>query len=179
MFKKRLKGLLAMLLAGSIALSSLPMSASAQINGTIELKTANNTFEIPVYDGLGEVTNQKISVTQTNTDSALKDLNGAALKGKYVLVYDETQYNNNSKYIINKDELWRVLEDVAAAEMEPDGVLCRLFAHGFPAESGKLHAYLLPCGGVFQTFVIQLHDPVPFRTQFFASFTMASYRPLR
>ena len=116
MFKKRLKGLLAILLAGSIALSSLPMSASAQINGTIELKTANNTFEIPVYDGLGEATNQKISVTQTNTDSALKDLNGAALKGKYVLVYDKTQYNNNSKYIINKDELWSVIEDVAAAE---------------------------------------------------------------
>ena len=82
----------------------------------IQLNTEYKTFEIPVYDGWGEATNQKISVTQTNTDSALKDLNSAALKGKYVLVYDETQYDNDSNYITNKDELWSVIEDVAAAK---------------------------------------------------------------
>lgn len=90
--------------------STIPFGIGVTI---IQLQNSYNTFEIPVYDGCGKATNQKISVTKTNTDSALKDLNGAALKGKYVLVYDETQYNNNSNYIINKDQLWSVIEDVA------------------------------------------------------------------
>ncbi len=91
--------------------STIPFGHGVTI---IQLQNSYKTFEIPVYNGWGEATNQKISVTETNTDSALKDLNGAALKGKYVLVYDETQYNNNSNYITNKDELWSVIGDVAA-----------------------------------------------------------------
>ncbi|MGN1107831.1 MAG: hypothetical protein ACI4RK_00495, partial [Oscillospiraceae bacterium] len=37
MFKKRLKGLLAMVLAGSISLTALPLSASATIDGNISV----------------------------------------------------------------------------------------------------------------------------------------------
>ena len=50
--------------------STIPFGHGVTI---IQLQNSYNTFEIPVYDGWGESTNQKISVTQTNTDSALKD----------------------------------------------------------------------------------------------------------
>ena len=43
MFKKRLKGLLAMVLAGSIATTAIPLSASAAICGDISVVNANNT----------------------------------------------------------------------------------------------------------------------------------------
>lgn len=49
MFKKRLKGLLAMVLAGSIALTALPMSASATLGGTITDGT------ITIVDGLNQI----------------------------------------------------------------------------------------------------------------------------
>lgn len=45
MFKKRLKGLLAMVLAGSIATTALPLSASATIDGNISVVNANSTDE--------------------------------------------------------------------------------------------------------------------------------------
>ena len=50
MFKKRLKGLLAMVLAGSIAMTALPLSASATISGNITIKEGEeqNPSEIGV-----------------------------------------------------------------------------------------------------------------------------------
>ena len=65
MFKKRLKGLLAMLLAGSIAATALPITASATIpdsNVTVydghdtnaEDNSESETLNIPVLNGLGK-----------------------------------------------------------------------------------------------------------------------------
>ena len=47
--------------------STIPFGLGVTI---IQLQNSYKTFEIPVYDGWGESTNQKISVTQTNTDTA-------------------------------------------------------------------------------------------------------------
>ena len=80
----------------------------------IQLNTAYKTFEIPVYDGWGEATNQKISVTQTNTDNALKDLNGNALNGSYKLVYDKDSSTQKvSAAVTNKADLWNAIKNVA------------------------------------------------------------------
>ena len=65
MFKKRLKGLLAMVLAGSIAATALPITASATIsdaNVTVydgddtnaEDNSESETLNIPVLNGLGK-----------------------------------------------------------------------------------------------------------------------------
>ena len=70
------------------------------------------TFEIPVYDGWGENTTKKISVTETNADTALKNTNGTALKGKYVLIHNGTEYNNSGNYITDKNELWSVIATI-------------------------------------------------------------------
>ena len=65
MFKKRLKGLLAMLLAGSIAATALPLTASATISDNhvsvcdgddtkVVDKSESKTLNIPVLNGLGK-----------------------------------------------------------------------------------------------------------------------------
>lgn len=78
----------------------------------IQLNTAYKTFEIPVYDGWGGNTTKKISVTETNADTALKNTDGTALKGKYVLIHNGTEYNNSGNYIKNKDDLWSVIATI-------------------------------------------------------------------
>lgn len=70
------------------------------------------TFEIPVYDGWGGNTTKKISVTETNADTALKNTDGTALKGKYVLIHNGTEYNNSGNYITDKNELWSVIATI-------------------------------------------------------------------
>ena len=81
----------------------------------IELHTGYKTFELPVYDAMGKNTNKKVSVTQTNTDTALKDLNGTALTGKYKLIYKKDSENTYTStfQITDKDGLWTAIGYVA------------------------------------------------------------------
>ena len=82
MFKKRLKGLLAMLLAGSIALSALPMSASATISDS----------NVSVYDG-DDTKVVDYSVSET-----------LSLPVKNALLRQETDSSGDDRYIsVSKD----------------------------------------------------------------------------
>lgn len=78
----------------------------------IQLNTEYKTFEIPVYDGWGKLTDDVISVTNTSTGDLIPKDKTTALKGEYVLVYDGTEYYYGLNNITNKDELWSVIETV-------------------------------------------------------------------
>ena len=73
------------------------------------------TFEIPVYDGLGKPTGEKISVTNDSTGELIPVGETEALKGKYKLVYNDESfpYVTQSSYVTAKDGLWSEIETIA------------------------------------------------------------------
>ena len=80
----------------------------------IQLNTAYKTFEIPVYDGLGKPTTDKVSVTDGNTGDLIPDGKTEALNGSYKLVYDKDSSTQKvSAAVTNKADLWNAIDAVA------------------------------------------------------------------
>lgn len=80
----------------------------------IQLNTAYKTFEIPVYDGLGKPTTDKVSVTDGNTGDLIPDGKTEALNGSYKLVYDKDSSTQKvSGAFTNKADLWNAIKNVA------------------------------------------------------------------
>lgn len=102
MFKKRLKGLLALALAAAIAMMALPLTAAAFL--------LEGSYSIRVYDGLGKPTDDVIEVTYGNTEDLIPKGSANVLKGTYRLVYGDTVSDNN---IWDKADLWSAIEAVA------------------------------------------------------------------
>lgn len=87
----------------------------------IQLNHAYNNFEIPVYDGLGQRTNDVISVTEGSTEGLIPKGKTQALSGDYILVYKKDSGNTmESSYIYDKAGLWNAISNVAAAYSEFD-----------------------------------------------------------
>lgn len=105
MFKKRLKGLLALALAAAIAMMALPLTVSAELVGS---------YSIQVYNGLGEPTGDVINVTNNNNEALIPEDSTDALKGKYRLIYDDYE----SSDITTKGGLWRAIEYVGSFKGE-------------------------------------------------------------
>lgn len=93
----------------------------------IQLHTEYKTFEIPVYDGMGNPTGELVKVTDTSNGALTPEGAGAALKGKYVLLYDGKAYKDNhyDDYgniiyddITTKSGLWNAIKAVAAEKRE-------------------------------------------------------------
>lgn len=80
----------------------------------IQVDMAYNTFEIPVYDGLGKLTTDKVSVTDGDTGDLIPDGKTEALKGVYKLVYDKDSSTQMvSDLLSNKADLWSAIKNVA------------------------------------------------------------------
>ncbi len=80
----------------------------------IQVDTAYNTFEIPVYDGLGKLTTDKLSVTDGDNEGLIPDGKTEALKGVYKLVYDKDSSTQKvSAAFTNKADLWNAIGEVA------------------------------------------------------------------
>lgn len=80
----------------------------------IQVDMAYNTFEIPVYDGLGKLTTDKVSVTDGDTGDLIPDGKTEALKGVYKLVYDKDSSTQKvSAAFKNKADLWNAIKEVA------------------------------------------------------------------
>lgn len=87
----------------------------------IQVDTAYKTFEIPVYDGWGELTTDKVSVTDGNTGDLIPDGKTEALNGSYKLVYDKDSSNKMiSNTFTNKADLWNAIKNVAVTYSEFD-----------------------------------------------------------
>ncbi|MGN1101053.1 MAG: bacterial Ig-like domain-containing protein, partial [Huintestinicola sp.] len=90
----------------------------------IQLNTEYKTFELPVYDGLGEATEKTISVTNSST-GALDDFTG-----EYMLTYPggcfgikaDGSYGN----ITTKEDLWKTIEYIANDKGEFDVTKAKL-----------------------------------------------------
>ncbi|MCI5751542.1 MAG: hypothetical protein MR038_03555 [Oscillospiraceae bacterium] len=107
MFKKRLKGLLALALAAAIAMMALPLTVSAELGGS---------YSIKVYNGLGEPTGDVIKVTNNNNEDLIPENSTDALKGKYRLIYGDYESSN----ITTKDGLWSAIKAVDNSKGEFD-----------------------------------------------------------
>lgn len=80
----------------------------------IQVDTAYKTFEIPVYDGLGKLTTDKVSVTVGDNEGLIPDGKTEALKGVYKLVYDKDSSTQKvSAAFTNKADLWNAIKNVA------------------------------------------------------------------
>ncbi|MGN1339474.1 MAG: fibronectin type III domain-containing protein [Oscillospiraceae bacterium] len=90
--------------------SFMPSSA------VIHLEVEDKTFDIPVYNGWGEDTNQKISVTNTSTG----DFSSIGLNGKYILVYDGEKYYYSYSNYTTMEALWGVIQIIADEKGEFD-----------------------------------------------------------
>ncbi|MCI5904452.1 MAG: fibronectin type III domain-containing protein [Oscillospiraceae bacterium] len=87
----------------------------------IQVDTEYKTFEIPVYDGLGKLTTDKVSVTDGDTGDLIPDGKTEALNGSYVLVYDKDSSTQKvSAAFTNKADLWNAIEAVANEHSEFD-----------------------------------------------------------
>ena len=93
--------------------STIPFGIGVTI---IQLQNNYKTFEIPVYNGWGEDTNEKISVTNTSTG----DFSSIGLKGEYVLVYDGEPYYYSYSNFTTKEALWNVIQSIANEKGEFD-----------------------------------------------------------
>lgn len=80
----------------------------------VQIKSDYKTFEIPVYDGLGKLTTDKVSVTDGDTGDLIPDGKTEALNGSYVLVYDKDSSTQKvSAAFKNKADLWNAIKEVA------------------------------------------------------------------
>ena len=77
----------------------------------IQLHTEYKTFEIPVYDGMGNPTDEWVKVTNTSNGALIPEGADDALKGKYVLLYDGEAYYDG--YITTKSGLWNAIKAAA------------------------------------------------------------------
>lgn len=98
--------------------STIPFGHGVTI---IQLQNSYKTFEIPVYDGWGELTTDKVSVTDGNTGDLIPDGKTEALNGSYKLVYDKDSSNKMiSNTFTNKADLWNAIKNVAVTYSEFD-----------------------------------------------------------
>ncbi|MGN1421955.1 MAG: fibronectin type III domain-containing protein, partial [Oscillospiraceae bacterium] len=111
MFKKRLKGLLAMLLAGSIAATALPLTASATIDGDITIHNLSGGSSTISPDGavvIGDDGNYKFSDEALNNSDIAGNLNAFNLWvicGENYLntPFLQTVYGDGFAYLIYND----------------------------------------------------------------------------
>ena len=106
MFKKRLKGLLAMVLAGSIAATALPLSASATIIGDINVcdSNGNDTGSVPYSDiSTNEATSSYLNsnnlwaILYTDTDNnGLQTMKLECVEGDKLAEHVTTMHNSSS-----------------------------------------------------------------------------------
>ena len=100
---------------------------------------------IQVYNGLGKLTADTISVAEESTGDLIPDDSSETLIGKYALVYDGTVYNNDYDYFTNKQDLWNVIKSIATTN---NGV--------FVEDNAKLVRYvnynIQPIGKSFTSF---------------------------
>ncbi len=112
--------------------STIPFGHGVTI---IQLQNSYKTFEIPVYDGMGNPTGELVKVTNTSDGALIPEEAEAALKGKYVLLYDGEAYKDkhydNDGYIIydditTKSGLWNAIKAAADEKREFDPAKAQL-----------------------------------------------------
>lgn len=103
LFKKRLKGLLAMALAGSIALTSLPLSASATIDCSVDIYNATGGYSSIsntdiVSDGNGGYTFSDTALSGCeDLQNNLTNKNMWVIYGQYYQDGDHTIFRNRCR----------------------------------------------------------------------------------
>lgn len=114
--------------------STIPFGIGVTI---IQLQNNYKTFKIPVFDGLGKPTDDKISVTNDSTGNLIPVGETEALNGEYVLLYNGECFNYNANYIKTKADLWTTIESVASDKHEFDVSKAKLVRYvGYSSNGG-------------------------------------------